>query len=596
MPRLPTAEDLGTRIARPTRGVVSIAADPTGGAIAGVADGIGQIVDEETRKLEELAAQDALNTLERRRLEMTYDPEKGFSNITGSAVLSRPLMKEVPEAFDNEIKTLSAGLKTKRAQQYFQQRAAGVKNGITGDLFRHVALQTDKAHETTEQATIDLQADIAAKDPTRLDGAMAIAAETAAKAVARLRLDPSKDGAQIALMTQRAQGRVVVATLNTMLSADAIDFKTVNALLKQHESVIPADKLGMIRSKVEVAETDHVADTEAEAVWGEIGPQGVNEPVRIFDMEKSLRERLKDKPDAMKKGIAGLRERASAFNAQQAETKAGGINSVFGMIDAGTPMAKIRRSDAWLNLPEKERHDIVKTLESESAARESRAYTAENRALLRDQRREKALLLQNGDQYLTDTDPQVLSRMSRAQVEAKRSTYGIDATQQLLAKWDVLQKPGKLSEAKMDKQDFDTVADSLGLSPYASSKSEDEKRALGTLQYRVEQLIDRRQQAEKRPLSREEKMDLMKKEMSSQVIVDRGYFSFGRYKDVPVIQMSAEQLRDVVIPQADKDRVMKKLSDWYKKTGGKQFEPTDANIRHWYLMDKSSSADLIKSQ
>src|SRR3990172_2351573 len=113
MPRLPTAEDLGTRIARPTRGVVSIAADPTGGAIAGVADGIGQIVDEETRKLEELAAQDALNTLERRRLEMTYDPEKGFSNITGSAVLSRPLMKEVPEAFDNEIKTLSAGLKTK---------------------------------------------------------------------------------------------------------------------------------------------------------------------------------------------------------------------------------------------------------------------------------------------------------------------------------------------------------------------------------------------------------------------------------------------------------------------------------------------------
>ena len=591
MPRLPTAEDLGTRIARPTRGVVSIAPDQTGSAIAGVADHIGKIVDEETQKLEELAAQDAVNTLERKRLEMTYDPEKGFSNVTGSAVLNRPLLKEVPEAFDNEIKNLSAGLKTKRAQQYFQMRAANVKNGITGDLFRHVALQTDKAHETTEQATIDLQADIAAKDPTRLDSALAIAGETAAKAIARLRLDPSKDGAQIAMLTQRAQGRVVVATLNTMLSADSVDFKTVNDLLKKHESVIPADKLGMIRSKVEVAETDHVADTEAETVWGEIGPQGANDPVRIFDMEKSLRERLKDKPDAMKKGIAGLRERATAFNAQQAESKAGGINDVFGMLDSGTSMAKIRRSDAWLGLPEKDRHDIVKTLESEAHARESRAYTAENRALLRDQRKEKTLLLQNGDQYLTDSDPRVLSRLTRAQVEAKRATYGMDATQQLLNKWDTLQKPGKLSEAKMDKQDFDMVADSLGLSPYAKSLSEDKKRALGTLQFRVEQTINRQQQGGV-TLTREQKMALMKQEMAKEVIVDGGLFS--RERNVPVIALSPEQVKDVVIPQTDRSTIAQKMADRYKRTQDPVFAPTEDNLRHWYLMSKSQSADLIK--
>lgn len=592
MPRLPTAEDLGTRIARPTRGVVQIAPDPMGGAVAGVAGGIGKIVDEETRKLEELAAQDALNTLERKRLEMTYDPEKGFSSVTGSAVLNRPLLKEVPEAFDNEINALSAGLKTKRAQQYFQQRAAGVKNGMAGDLFRHVALQTDKAHEATEQATIDLQADIAAKDPTRLDGALAIAGETAAKAVARLRLDPSRDSAQIAMLTQRAQGRVVVATLNTMLSADSVDFKTVNDLLKKHESVIPADKLGMIKSKVEIAETDHVADAEAETVWGEIGPQGVNDPVRIFDMEKVLRERLKDKPDAMKKGIAGLRERATAFNAQQAESKAGGINDVFGMLDSGTSMSKIRRSDAWLNLPEKDRHDIVKTLEGEAAARESRAYTAENRALLRDQRREKALLLQNGDQYLTDTDPQVLSRMTRAQVEAKRATYGMDATQHLLQRWDTLQNPGKLSEAKMDKQDFDMIADSLGLSPYATGRgSEDRKRALGTLQFRVEQTINRQQQGGV-TLSREQKMDLMKKEMAKEVVVDGGIFS--REKNVPVIALSPEQVKDVVIPQSDRSTIAQKMADRYKRTQDPIFAPTEDNLRHWYLMSKSRSADLIK--
>lgn len=589
MPRLPTAEDLGTRVARPTRGVVSITPDPIGGAIAGVADHIGKIADEETQKLEELAAQDALNKLEKKRLEVTYDPEKGFSNVTGSAVLNRPLLKEVPEAFDNEINQLSAGLKTKRAQQYFQQRAAGVKNGLTGDLFRHVALQTDKAHDATEQSTIDTQASIAAADPTRLDGALAAAGAVVASNAKR---NSITDPAMLTMLKQQTEGKVVVSALNTMLAADSVDVKAVNDLLKAHESVIHGATLTTLRAKVSSAETDSVADTAANEAWARLGPQGVNDPVRIFDMEKDLRERLKDKPDAMKKGIAGLRERATAFNAQQSEARAGGINDVFGMLDNGTPMAKIRRSDEWLNLPEKDRHDIMKTLEGEAAARESRAFTAENRALLRDQRKEKALLLQNGDQYLTDTDPLVLSKMSRAQVEAKRATYGIDATQQLLNKWDTLQKPGKLSEAKMDKQDFDMVADQLGMQPFATGRgSEDRKRKLGTLQFRVEQTINRQQQGGV-TLTREQKMDLMKKEMAKEVIVDGGIFS--REKSVPVIALSPDQVKDVVIPQADRATIAQKMADRYQRTQDPIFAPTEDNLRHWYLMSKSQSADLIK--
>ena len=248
MPRLPTAEDLGTRIARPTRGVVSIAPDQTGSAIAGIADSIGRIADEETRKLEELSAQDALNTLERKRLEMTYDPEKGFSNVTGSAVLNRPLLKEVPEAFDNEIKNLSAGLKTKRAQQYFQMRAANVKNGITGDLFRHVAMQTDKAHDAIETDTIKTLESVVAADPTRLDSALAGAGGVSAGNAKR---NSITDPAMLTVLKQQTEGRVVMSAVRSMMAAENPDFDRIGAILKQHESLIPGEQLTALKQDVE---------------------------------------------------------------------------------------------------------------------------------------------------------------------------------------------------------------------------------------------------------------------------------------------------------------------------------------------------------
>lgn len=337
MPRLPTADDLGTRIARPTRGVVSIAPDPMGGAIAGVANHIGQIAEEETRKLEELAAQDALNTLERKRLEMTYDPEKGFSNVTGSAVLNRPLLKEVPEAFDTEINNLASSLKTPRAQAYFKQRAANVKNGMTGDLFRHVALQTDKAHEATEQATIDLQADIAAKDPTRLDSALAIAGETAAKAIARLRLDPSKDGAQIAMLTQRAQGRVVMSAIRAMMSAENPDFDGVETLLKQHESIIPGKEFEALKQDVQ--------HKHAEVATGEFARELMADPtVTLSEAVKQAEAKFAKNPAQLKMARQELSyqfELRRTEKAEQEEKLLEPVNTLLGdALRAGRPIGQ----------------------------------------------------------------------------------------------------------------------------------------------------------------------------------------------------------------------------------------------------------------
>ena len=246
---------------------------------------------------------------------------------------------------------------------------------------------------------------------------------------------------------------------------------------------------------IKEASDTQTGEQGADAVWATTGPKDTNEPVKIFDMERELRTNLKDNPDAMKRGIDALRQRAQAFNGQQAETNAAGVNGVFKLLDGGTPMAAVMRSAEWLALPDLKKHEIRKTLQNEAHQAEQRAFTHEQRVFAGEQRAERSLLLNNGDAYLRYSDPDVLTKMTRPQVEATRTVFGFEGAQHLLQRFDSLTKaPEKIVEARMDKQDFDHVAEQMGLDPF-NAKSPDKKAQLGELQFKVEQLINAAQVA-----------------------------------------------------------------------------------------------------
>jgi len=251
------------------------------------------------------------------------------------------------------------------------------------------------------------------------------------------------------------------------------------------------------------------------------------------------------------------------------------------------------RSDAWLGLSDIERHDVRRNIEAEAATRASRAASDAARGFSEMQRNEKLAFMLNGDRFLHDTSPDVLTSMSRAQVEAKRGLYGMEATKHLLDKWDTLQKPSKLTEARMDTEDFNIVADKLGLQPFNQNKGEEHKRALGTLKYRVEQLIDVQQRQAGKPLDRQSKMDLMRQEMAKTVVVNPGMFSFN--KEVPVIQLTADQLKDVVIPATERVKIAEALRMAHDRDPTNPlFAPTDENMRRAYVRAKSIAGKLIE--
>lgn len=120
-----------------------------------------------------------------------------------------------------------------------------------------------------------------------------------------------------------------------------------------------------------------------------------------------------------------------------------------------------------------------------------------------------------------------------------------------------LGRPDKVLEAKIDKEDFDHIAQRAGLNPFDLKKSEEERAALGELKYRIEQRINADQAAAKRPLSRDEKNKLVQREMDNEVIL-KGFWS--PTKKPALMLTPEEQERAVVYARGKQGPVEVQLS------------------------------------
>ena len=147
------------------------------------------------------------------------------------------------------------------------------------------------------------------------------------------------------------------------------------------------------------------------------------------------------------------------------------------------------------------------------------------------------------------------------------------------------------AEAKMDNEDFNHAAQQMGLKPF-EKKNDTEKAALGEVKYRVEQLIYSAQKDKKAPLTRAEKTDLMTQELARTVKVG-GFFSD---TEKPVLMLTKDEIADVVIPAGDRQQITAAMQTMYTQSKNPLFAPTDANLRRFYLLNKSRAAALLPAQ
>lgn len=390
----------------------------------------------------------------------------------------------------------------------------------------------------------------------------------------------------IAAQTMQRQTALHANVISSLLQTDPAAAKQYFEANKGQIDGARHDEIGKNLNAV-AASTD--GDNAAAKIWGDLGPKTDLQPVELDKLEQAARAAYPNDPTRRDAAIAGIRARTNAFEHAERQRAAGNTNTVFGLIDQRVPMVRVMASPAWNALPEKDQRQIRLSIEQEGAAREARAAAAVSRAYTAEQRRDHMLLQANGGAYLKVSDPAVLGQLTREQVEASRSMFGMEGAQHLLTKWDALQKPGAVGEARIDQDDFNHAADQLGLKPFASNKTEDEKRQLGELKFRVEQMISQTQQATKKPMTRDEKDTLIRREMAKTVSVS-GWFS---NSDVPVIQLTPAQLKNVIVPPADRAQIAEALKAKYQQTNNPLYAPTEENMRRLYVVGKSSAGALI---
>lgn len=568
--------------------------DPNGMQLRTVGEGMAnlggdltKVMIAEQEEANKLRVQDAMNTLIRQRTDLRAQA----SQLRGRDALERPDGMSLPDEFGKKFDEISEKLATSLGndaqRRVFAQQAGQAGLVLRDSLSSYMLEQQRVFRDDTDKATIRTavgQAVALWNDPTVRDESInAIRTAVESQAAANGWDSKTREAALVDAMSPMHAGIMKTMIANNAPGAAREYYERNSAQMTVQDRM---NLQGVLKSANEAM----TANTAADEVWAAIGPKGANDPVRIFDMEQTLRAKLKDNPDALRIGIDGLRQRASAFNAQQSEMKASNVAGVWKLLDSGVSFAQLAsgKYDAWNSLSDTERHEIKKAAEAEASTRATRAAADSARALTDLQRQERMAFMRNGDKFLTISDPHVLRQMTRAQVEAQRTEFGMEPTMQLLAKWDAIQDPRKFAEARMDQEDFNQVADKLGLSPFDPTKSEPQKRALGTLKSRVEQAIDIKQQEAKRPLTREEKMQTMREEMARTVTVNPGWWRPDQ--TVPVVQLGDKDIENVRVPAVDRARILSAMQARFASTKDPLFAPTDANVRYWYLNEKSPVA------
>jgi hypothetical protein len=346
----------------------------------------------------------------------------------------------------------------------------------------------------------------------------------------------------------------------------------VKTYYEKYESEIDGSQRAEIGAYATKATATSIGDGAADAVWQAQRPKNGTEPVALSTMEERLRTELKGNDEAIKVGIAGLRERAAAYKDQRKEESNALEASVNGLILQGATMGALRKSPEFLKLstqaPEEARK-IMTFLEGQAAARESRAAAAESRAYTRDARRDLKLHRDTLDTTLRLSDPNELMTLTRNEIINKLPELGSQNTQALLQRWEAFTKNGAaLSEAKIDDQQFKAFAQRAGVDVTPKSGDDDGKERLIDLRDRVERVIGAEQQAKKRLLTRDEKDVLLQRQIDNEVM-QRSPLWFD--KAVPAIALPRDAQgaayvtvngRDVKlssIPAAERTKITQKL-------------------------------------
>lgn len=147
MARLPSITEIGNPAPRAVGG--PIASYRTGQVEEATAD-LGRVLsvhaEKELDRIDDSRAEDAFNKLREKQMELTLDPERGYTNQRGRMAVERktPLIEDYGKQYDQAVGEISSGLSTDRQRAKFKQRADAASVSFRSEVLRHTMRETDK--------------------------------------------------------------------------------------------------------------------------------------------------------------------------------------------------------------------------------------------------------------------------------------------------------------------------------------------------------------------------------------------------------------------------------------------------------------------
>lgn len=260
-----------------------------------------------------------------------------------------------------------------------------------------------------------------------------------------------------------------------------------------------------------------LADVEgggaAREVFGiEMRGKSLNDAIPYDAMDAKLVERFGNEPEKLKAARMELDRQVAMRNKTQTEVNAGAIEGVYAQLNKNVPLSTVMRSSAWASLPAQTQRQIQQGVEDRWHALQVR--DVEDRA-----RRLRVLEMDSAPEMLRLVQPEVLSKMSRADIMLKMPELGPDNTGKLLTAWGQYQNnQAKLSQANVDNDMFKSILAGAGIDPAPKTNNKEGAKRVLDLRTQVEVTLGQMQQGQKREFTATEKQKVMQDIVNAEVL------------------------------------------------------------------------------
>lgn len=333
MPKIPSAAEFGPRVApRASQGVTQfsgIPEDRTGRILSG----LGDMVRKEVEELDALAAENALNKLREKRVDLTVGPGKGFQHVTGGAVIARPVLDEFPAEFGKVSSELAKGL-SPGARARFQLAADREATGYKTDLLRHVAAQTEAFRSDVFKSTVAVEAAYASArwaDPAAVTAALQRVEQATAAEVVRQGMEGDEAAKLRELFVKENSGAVITAAIKGALAGD--NSAAAMGMFKQYEDKLTKQQREGLAPVLESATSwDKGQDLGQQAFAMQLSGKS------HVQIEKFLQDSTKGSKGTYTNASTVWSQLQGARKAQQGEA----ADAAQALINQGQPWQKVR--------------------------------------------------------------------------------------------------------------------------------------------------------------------------------------------------------------------------------------------------------------